>query len=528
MKNLASKPKKEVKNSIGLTAPNLLRSNFLNSINFNQIFSPFLIIFLIGGLALRIYKLDLPLGDWHSWRQADTAAVTWFLNKHFDFLHPHFFDISKVPSGHYNPNGYRFVEFPIYNLLHLTTFRIIRLLPITFHYPFEVAGRLSSTLMWLIGGVFLFYLLKNLSNQIIALLATFFYLYLPYTIYYSRTILPGPTTVSLSLISLYYWWCLRKKASLRYFLASLFFTALAVLSKPYAVFIIGLFPLLLTIKFIRQKNTKYYWFILSGVLSLLPFVWWRWWIGHFPQGIPANKWLLNAGGVRLKPVWWRWLFYERISKLILGGWGSGFLLTAFLSPSIRKKLSSSFFLFLNSLGGGALLYLIIFARGNIQHDYYQIMIIPALVTILGTGFYTFLNLTFASPTSLTTKGAILTAVLFFTFSTLGFSWYQIRDYYNINDLRVIKAIEQLQSTIPPQAKIITDYQGNSLLLYHFKRHGWPVVTDSIQNLYQRGASYYFAPFPTSTSNKLAKICHNIKRVNKTVLINLNTCNYVQN
>ncbi|KKU44498.1 MAG: hypothetical protein UX63_C0034G0001, partial [Microgenomates group bacterium GW2011_GWB1_46_7] len=28
---------------------------------------------LILGIALRTYQLHAPLGDWHSWRQADTA-----------------------------------------------------------------------------------------------------------------------------------------------------------------------------------------------------------------------------------------------------------------------------------------------------------------------------------------------------------------------------------------------------------------------------------------------------------------------
>ncbi len=508
--------------------PNLSESSFYSFINFNRLTSFLFLILLIGGLIARTYKLDLPLGDWHSWRQADTAAVSWFLNKHLDLLHPRFFDISDIPSGHYNPNGYRFVEFPVYNLLHLTTYKIIILTPFTFKYPFEVAGRLTSSLMWLIGGVFLFYLLKKIANQKLAFLTIFFYLYLPYTIYYSRTILPGPTTVSFSLISLYYWWLLKEKSKFRYFLASLFFTALAILSKPYAIFIIGLFPLFITIKLIWQKDKKTYWFILSGVLSLLPFFWWRWWANHFPTGIPANKWLLNAGGMRLKLVWWRWLFYERISKLILGGWGTGFLLTACLSPFIKKKLSSSFFLFLNSLIGGALLYLIIFARGNIQHDYYQIIIVPALVVALGAGLYTILEIIFNSTASFFSKSVALSSILIFIIFTLGFSWYQIRGYYNINDLRVIKAVEKLKTSIPPQAKIITDYQGNSLLLYHFKRCGWPALTNSIQHLHHLGASYYFAPISTPTSSKLAKMCHNIKRVDGTILINLSSCNYVQN
>src|SRR5579872_5202483 len=73
---------------------------------------------LIGAFAVRLYKFSNPIADWHSWRQVDTSAVSRnFVQNGFDILHPRFEDISNVPSGLDNPNGYRFVEFPIYNVL---------------------------------------------------------------------------------------------------------------------------------------------------------------------------------------------------------------------------------------------------------------------------------------------------------------------------------------------------------------------------------------------------------------------------
>ena len=46
-----------------------------NNRNFKK--KDWLILFLILFLALilRLYKIDIPLADFHSWRQADTAAV---------------------------------------------------------------------------------------------------------------------------------------------------------------------------------------------------------------------------------------------------------------------------------------------------------------------------------------------------------------------------------------------------------------------------------------------------------------------
>src|SRR3989344_1525625 len=79
--------------------------------------------FLLGliillAFVLRLWKIDSPIADWHSWRQADTAAVTRNFIKHgFNPFLPKFDDmsaISEFPVA--NPLGFRFVEFPVYNI----------------------------------------------------------------------------------------------------------------------------------------------------------------------------------------------------------------------------------------------------------------------------------------------------------------------------------------------------------------------------------------------------------------------------
>ena len=67
--------------------------------------------------GLRLYRLHYPLLDWHSWRQADTASVTreYVKAKRVDLLQPRYHDLSNIPSGRPNPEGYRMVEFPIIN-----------------------------------------------------------------------------------------------------------------------------------------------------------------------------------------------------------------------------------------------------------------------------------------------------------------------------------------------------------------------------------------------------------------------------
>ncbi|MBN3039893.1 MAG: hypothetical protein JW867_02075, partial [Candidatus Omnitrophica bacterium] len=73
-------------------------------------------IIIIIAFTARLYKIDNPLADWHSWRQVDTSAVTRrYIKDGTDLLHPRYDDLSNIPSGLDNPQGYRFVEFPIIN-----------------------------------------------------------------------------------------------------------------------------------------------------------------------------------------------------------------------------------------------------------------------------------------------------------------------------------------------------------------------------------------------------------------------------
>ena len=48
---------------------------------------------ILIALVLRLYKIGAPLSDFHSWRQADTAAVARnFVREKFDIFEPHYDD----------------------------------------------------------------------------------------------------------------------------------------------------------------------------------------------------------------------------------------------------------------------------------------------------------------------------------------------------------------------------------------------------------------------------------------------------
>jgi len=159
-----------------------------------------LFLIIIIAFSVRLWRIDTPLADWHSWRQADTSAVSRnFVKNGIDLLHPRFDDLSNVASGVDNPEGWRFVEFPVYNALQALTFKSFGF------FSLEVWGRLVSIFFSLGSLVFIYFLVRKYLGGLTALFSVFFFAFLPYSIYYSRVILPEPATVFAGLGMLFCW-----------------------------------------------------------------------------------------------------------------------------------------------------------------------------------------------------------------------------------------------------------------------------------------------------------------------------------
>ena len=88
------------------------------------------------------FDFTIFLADWHSWRQADTSAVTRNYVKHgINILYPTYDDLSNVASGKDNPRGLRFVEFPLYNVASIIT-------PIVIGYILSITQSFNGALVF--------------------------------------------------------------------------------------------------------------------------------------------------------------------------------------------------------------------------------------------------------------------------------------------------------------------------------------------------------------------------------------------
>lgn len=447
-------------------------------------FLPLLIVIgiLLLGFAVRLYRFDNPIADWHSWRQTDTSAVSRiFAQEGFDLLHPKYLDISNVQTGQDNPEGYRFVEFPLYNAMQAGGYMIIPSIPI------EQWGRIISIGASLMGGIFLYLFSRKYFGQLTAIFALFFYMLLPFSIYYGRAILPDTLMASSILGGIYFFgkYADAKKSNRFVFLAlSLVFTASSFLLKPYALFftlpMIALAWQAFGVKMFRK--IELYAFL---IISLLPFILWRMWIQEYPQGIPASNWLFNEGDIRFKGAFFYWIFGERISKLILGYFGIALVAIGFLRRNGEKMILPLSFL------ASALLYVTVMARGNVQHDYYQILIIPTLALFMGRG----VSFIFSLKDKVNNRIGIAT-VAFIVFLTISLSWYYVRDYFNINNEAIVAVGAKADTILPKNARVIAPYDGDTTFLYYINRKGWPVFQDSVENLKAKGATHMVIANPT--------------------------------
>jgi hypothetical protein len=449
---------------------------------FSRWFVVGLLLVAAAVIVPRLYHLSAPIADWHSFRQVDTAAVARnFAAFGFDPFRPRYEDLSNIQSGKDNPMGWRMVEFPLYQS---TAYILSGFRPAM---PIEWWLRIVSIASAVATALILVLLVADLVTPASGIVVGLCYALLPYSIYYGRTTLPETFGVFLAVASLGVLYCGTMKQERRLsdwglYMLSGALGAAALLVKPPAAFL-----LLPGMVFIWRKYRVSIQFILGlvlyGAICLLPLLWWRHWILQYPEGIAAYDWLLNSNGIRFKGAWFYWLFAERIGNLILGYWG---LIPLGLGLVASHKKGNAVF---GTLLLGSLAYLVIFATGNVQHDYYQVFLLPALSIFTGLGLVWLVTTKAFPPVP---RMVLALAVVLFGWS---FSWYTIRTYYWINRPDIITAGQAADALLPKDAKVIAPYNGDTTFLYQTKRQGWPIGFD-IDKKIAMGATTYVTVSPT--------------------------------
>lgn len=437
-----------------------------------------LAVVILLAVLTRSYKINSSLTDWFSWRQTDTAAVGRFLERNgFNLLKPQYYDLSSIQSGIDNPQGLRMVEFPIYNALFAFLHHYFPFLAI------EIWARIVSVGFFLIMLIPFFLFLEKEYGLVEAFFGSLFLAINPFTVFYSRTVLPDMPATAVSFLAIYFLYR-NVKSSPIFFMITAFLMAMALLIKPTVIFF-----LLPALYLLWQRNTGAVNKVISSVvflfLVLAPLVVWRSYIGQFPEGVPANQWLITSvntssglQSIFFRPAFFRWIFYERVSQLILGGFLGFFLFLGILFDQ-KKNTKLPFFFLLSSL-----LYLFVFQGGNVQHEYYQTLILPTLGLFIGigAGYY------FRQKKNNFVIVRLAVIFGFFIISAL-FSFYQVKDKYN-EQPQLLLIADVVKSLTTKKDLIVTDSQGDTTLLYLSDRRGYPAPYRELPDLKQQGANYF--------------------------------------
>jgi hypothetical protein len=493
-----------------------------------------LIAILCLAFIARLHKINAPLADWHSFRQADTASVAFeytqpSLAPVSALLTPQYHDLSNIASGFENPNGYRMVEFPIINYVVATIVSVIPQLDPTTDLVW-VYRLFNASLSVLTIGVVYILVQKTSKKESVALLTALVMALMPYSIFYGRTILPEVALNFFnfaSLLAFLFWLETQQKhssvskkskkyISLVWFASTWILLALAFLIKPVAVFMAPAFAVLAFWK-LGFWRTIFHWQIWVLATSIFPLFWWRTHIQQFPEGIPVNRWLLNGNGIRFRPAWWRWLFGERIGLQMLGTWATGFAFLGLVSrmkSEITQKMSAFDWLSIG-LSVGWLLYLAVFATGNVQHDYYQIPLIPVLSILVARGSVFLYDILSREYSKYLALPAITTPLLLALF----LSWYQIQSYFNVNNPAIVEAGLAVQAHTPRSAKVIAPYMGDTAFLFQTQRRGWP-IGHGIDSRIEMGATHYVSTSYDDEARELEKRFTVLEKTDTYILIDL--------
>lgn len=321
-------------------------------------------------------------------------------------------------------------------------------------------ARLLSILFWVSAGVAVLLLGRELGTFDGGVVALFYLLFLPYSIYASRAFQPDPlmvASIAWALWAAARWYRLRTMSSA--LLAGLL-AGVSLYIKTVAVFFVGsalvgliLFGLGLR-KALRDRQV---WML--GTLALLPTV------GFYIYGLWMDGFLRQQFQYRFFPDLLRDpAFYIRWQEMATNICGFGTLLAALVGLLLLRDKGQRGLL--AGMWLGYMAYSLTFAYHTLTHDYYQlplIFIIAASLTVLASEI---LGRIAAVERGLWARLAVMVILL----TGAAFKAWDVRVNLARADYRGDAAFwQELGEWIPPDADVLSMSQAYGQALYFF---GW--------------------------------------------------------
>ena len=408
-----------------------------------------LLLIVIVGLLIRIWRIDLPLLEFYPTRQVQTAEITRNLSKDFDLLKPkvHFYGPGE---------GLFLLEFPLYNL------------PIAIFYKFvgspqEYFGRLFSILGWGISAIILYKLARKYTGEFCALSSVFIYTFSPLSVLTSRSFQPDQWMLTFSMAAIFYidkW--LAKRKPLFFYLGSIACAVAILIKLPAVVF--TLVPILL-IMWSRQRLNLLN-FAKFALISLVPSTAWY----LYSASLAKESGLSNAFAIYnwfrpelfLNPQFYTTFFGYQYN---LGLLPIGMLMFLIGLVIKLKKEQSILYFWLLSIT----IYFIIFNRHNMVHEYYHLPLLPIAAIFVGIG----LGKIWQSLDSFViSKNLLLVAIggfyLISSMIIISDRGYKVIPRFG----HVLETADTISKLTTPNDLIIGSMDAGPTLVYYSQRTGW--------------------------------------------------------
>ncbi len=329
----------------------------------------FVVVVIFGlGLAIRLYDLtEAPL-DFHATRQLHSALMA--RGMYYQHLETAPDWQREIAVRQWKAEG--LIEPPFMEWITAQTYRLIG-------NDHLWVARLYAIFFWMMGGGALYFLTKELAGRDGAVIASIYYLILPYAAIASRAFQPDPLMTALIVFS--YWtivlW-VKQPTWDRLVVAGLF-GGLAILSKSVAVFFItpAWAAVVLTAVGVRKAIGDLQVWVL-GILTVLPYA-----IFHV-YGVYISGELTSQFQLRFFPVLWRDpVFYLRwngeLGSVLGFEW---FLMALICTFLLRDKVQRTL---LASVWLGYFAYGMTLPHHIATHDYYHLPLVPVVGLCLGIG-----------------------------------------------------------------------------------------------------------------------------------------------
>lgn len=439
----------------------------------------FIILIFIFSVAVRLYRIDTPPIDAHSWRQSITTAIAKnFITEDSNILRPRQNEI--LPEKNFG--RYIFLEFPIYEYSISLLYRIFGM---EYWIP-----RMISIVASAITAVFIsFFITMLFSSKKAGLIGGLAFSLFPVSYFYGRSVIPDMMGLMFFSACLYLLIRNIQSYSIKYLIAAAACLSFAGIIKPYYFIYIPLFAVSLLShtsyprKAIKQMVQV---LILCCFITFSPYVLWAsYYRLKFPVAIPTDHMFGILGLTSIQyPQYLQYMLVERFSSVLFTP--AGFLIICLggviYSFKTSTQTNNKYRLFLFIWGLLFLLYLLIVADGNFAHHYYQLPFIP-LACILFTQTVLYICQVarrFIKRTHYF-KLMVLCSILIVCVVLYGVQFVKIVSVWFTTEVPYFTEIPKAQQIIPINSRVIvTGLFRNPSFLDLSARHGWPINSEFIE------------------------------------------------